>query len=539
MTKMKEITQVAKKLNVQEKDLKLYGKYIAKVDNEKCQKAPEKKATKNSGKLGKLVLVTAMTSNKSGIGKTTVSIGLADALNRLNKSACLALREPSMGPVFGIKGGATGGGKSCIQPSDEINLHFTGDFHAVAQANNLLSSIIDNHIFFGNSLNIDTKSIFFKRCLDINDRSLREISYKIGDKEIKTGFNITAASEIMAIMCLSESIDDLKSRIGNILVALNTKGKPVFARDLKAEESVALLLKDALKPNLVQTLEGNPALVHFGPFANIAHGCNSIVATKFALSHADYCITEAGFGSDLGAEKFLNIKTRIMKRTPDAVVLVIVLNVIKEHGDGDILKGFENVKKHIDNLKNVFGLNLVVAINRHKEDDAKELELIKKMCEDEGVKAVFSEGFAKGGKGCETLAKEVVCLCEKPQKLKYVYELEDSIKSKIEKIAKKIYGAKKVEYSLLAEEKIKLANKFGFSKLFVNIAKTQFSFSDDKNLLGAPKDFVFHISDIEIRSGAGMIVAIAGNMLLMPGLGRNSNYLNMHLKENGEIEGIF
>ena len=539
MTKMKEITQVAKKLNVQEKDLKLYGKYIAKVDNEKCQKAPEKKATKNSGKLGKLVLVTAMTSNKSGIGKTTVSIGLADALNRLNKSACLALREPSMGPVFGIKGGATGGGKSCIQPSDEINLHFTGDFHAVAQANNLLSSIIDNHIFFGNSLNIDTKSIFFKRCLDINDRSLREISYKIGDQEIKTGFNITAASEIMAIMCLSESLDDLKSRIGNILVALNTKGKPVFARDLKAEESVALLLKDALKPNLVQTLEGNPALVHFGPFANIAHGCNSIVATKFALSHADYCITEAGFGSDLGAEKFLNIKTRIMKRTPDALVLVIVLNVIKEHGDGDILKGFENVKKHIDNLKNVFGLNLVVAINRHKEDDAKELELIKKMCEDEGVKAVFSEGFAKGGKGCETLAKEVVCLCQKPQKLKYVYELEDSIKSKIEKIAKNIYGAKKVEYSPLAEEKIKLANKFGFSKLFVNIAKTQFSFSDDKNLLGAPKDFVFHISDIEIRSGAGMIVAIAGNMLLMPGLGRNSNYLNMHLKENGEIEGIF
>ena len=323
------------------------------------------------------------------------------------------------------------------------------------------------------------------------------------------------------------------------MVALDTSGKPVFARDLRAEEAVSLLLKDALKPNLVQTLEGTPALVHFGPFANIAHGCNSIVATKFALSHSDYCITEAGFGSDLGAEKFLNIKTRILKQTPDAVVLVIVLNVIKEHGNGDILKGFENVKKHIENLRDVFGLNLVVAINRHKEDDVKELEFVKKLCEDEGVKAVFSEGFAKGGKGCENLAKEVVSLCERPQKLKYVYELEDSIKSKIEKIAKNVYGAKKVEYSPLAEEKIKLANKFGFSKFFVNIAKTQFSFSDDKNLLGAPKGFVFNISDIEIRSGAGMIVAIAGNMLLMPGLGKNSNYLNMRLKENGEIEGLF
>lgn len=527
MTKLMEISDVAKKLNVAKNDLKTYGKYIAKVENKK------------GSKHAKLVLVTAMTSNKSGIGKTTISIGLADALNRQKFSACLALREPSMGPVFGIKGGATGGGKSCIQPSDEINLHFTGDFHAVAQANNLLSSIIDNHIFFGNTLNIDTNNIFFKRCLDINDRSLREISYKIGDKEIKTGFNITAASEIMAIMCLAENIDDLKRRIGNILVALDTSGKPVFARDLHAEEAVSLLLKDALKPNLVQTLEGTPALVHFGPFANIAHGCNSIVATKFALSHSDYCITEAGFGSDLGAEKFLNIKTRILKQTPDAVVLVIVLNVIKEHGNGDILKGFENVKKHIENLRDVFGLNLVVAINRHKEDDVKELEFVKKLCEDEGVKAVFSEGFAKGGKGCENLAKEVIFLCERPQKLKYVYELEDSIKSKIEKIAKNVYGAEKVEYSPLAEEKIKLADKFGFSKFFVNIAKTQFSFSDDKNLLGAPKGFVFNISDIEIRSGAGMIVAIAGNMLLMPGLGKSSNYLNMRLKENGEIEGLF
>ena len=527
MTKLKEISSIAKKLDVSKDDLKTYGKYIAKVEN------------KNGGKHAKFVLVTAMTSNKSGIGKTTVSIGLADALSRMKKSACLALREPSMGPVFGIKGGATGGGKSCIQPSDQINLHFTGDFHAVAQANNLLASIIDNHIFFGNTLNIDTKNIFFKRCLDINERSLREISYKIGEYEIKTGFNITAASELMAIMCLAENIEDLKRRIGNILVALDTKGKPVFARDLGAEEAVSLLLVNALKPNIVQTLEGTPALVHFGPFANIAHGCNSIVATKFALSHSDYCITEAGFGSDLGAEKFLDIKTRILKKTPDAVVLVIVLKVIKEHGNGDIFKGFENVKKHIENLKNVFGLNLVVAINRHKEDEKSELELVKSLCEKEGVKAVLSEGFAKGGKGCEVLAEEVVSLCENPQKLKYVYELEDSIKSKIEKIAEKVYGAKKVEYTQVAEEKIKLAKKFGFEKFFVNIAKTQFSFSDDKNLLGAPKDFVFHVSDIEIRSGAGMIVPIAGNMLLMPGLGRNSNYLNMHLRDDGEIEGLF
>lgn len=524
-SEMKDINTAIKKLKLNKKDVDFYGNKIAKL------------SLKNGKKHAKLVLVTAMTSNKSGVGKTTVSIGLADALNKLHKNAVLALREPSMGPVFGIKGGATGGGKSRVEPSDEINLHFTGDFHAIAQANNLLASILDNHIFQGNQLNIDTDHIFFKRCLDLNERSLRNYSYTLGDKTINSNFVITAESETMAILCLSKNLQDLKQNLGNILVALNIKGEPIFARDLHAEDAMTLLLTQAIKPNLVQTREGTPALIHLGPFANIAHGCNSVIATQLALTHADYCITEAGFGSDLGAEKFLDIKTRVLNRTPDVCVLVIVNDIIKQHGDGDLVKGFENVRKHIDNLKKQFNLNTIVAINKHQQDSEQDINTIIELCKD--VPTVVANGYEYGGAGCIELAKQVVELSSKPKPLIYTYEMSDGIKTKIEKIATKIYGAIKVEYSQQAEEKIKMATRFGFDNFFVNIAKTQFSFTDDKNIFGAPSNFVFTITDIEIRSGAKMIVAIAGNMLLMPALGKNSNYLNMHIDDQGRIKGLF
>ncbi|MBE7082673.1 MAG: formate--tetrahydrofolate ligase [Clostridiales bacterium] len=529
---IKDIKQVAKKLKINSKDMFCYGNNIAKINI-------DQNVDNNKINNSKLILVTAMTSNKSGIGKTTVSIGLADALNKLGKNVCLALREPSLGPVFGIKGGATGGGKSQVYPSDEINLHFTGDFHAIAQANNLLCSILDNHMFFGNALKIDPKKIFIKRCLDINERSLRDISYKIKDYTIKTGFNITAASEVMAILCLSENLDVLKQNLGNILVALDISGNPIYARDLNAQESMTILLKDAIKPNLVQTLDGTPAFVHLGPFANIAHGCNSITATKQALKYADYVVTEAGFGSDLGAEKFLNIKTRELNKTPDAVVLVVTISVVKEHGDGDLLKGFENVKKHIHNLTTVFGLNTVVAINVHKQDTQKEINQITKLIEAMGVKVRKAQGFAKGASGCLELANLVIENAKNPTKMNYVYEMTDSIEAKIEKIAQKVYGAKKVKYSKKAKQQLALIHQFGFDKFYVNMAKTQFSFSGDKSLLGAPKNFTLTIDDIEIRSGAKMIVAIAGKMLLMPGLGKNSNYNNMIIRSYGKIDGLF
>lgn len=524
---MQEIRDVAEKFGFNNDELISYGKYMAKVN---CVNSKKQE--------GKLILVAAMTSNKMGIGKTTVSIGLSDALNKMGKRSILALREPSMGPVFGIKGGATGGGKSCVEPSDLINLHFTGDFHAIAQANNLLASIIDNHIFFGNELKIDVNNIFFKRCLDINERSLRQITYQIKGHEINTGFNITAASEVMAVLSLSKDMHDLKNNLGNILVAMSTDGKPIFARDLDAQEPMAILLSEAIKPNLVQTLEGNLALIHLGPFANIAHGCNSIIATRTALHSAEYCVTEAGFGSDLGAEKFLNIKCRVLGKTPDCVVLVIVNEVIKQHGNGDLLNGFKNVKRHINNIRERYGLPVVVAINKHKSDSEDEIALIKSLCEKLNVKAVIAQGYEEGSDGCLELAEEVSLACQSQSYMNYTYDLNDSIKDKIEKIAKNIYGAKCVNYSKNADEKINLAIKFGFNNFFVNIAKTQFSFSGDKNMLGAPEDFELFISDIEIRSGAKMIVAIAGDMLLMPGLGRDSNYRRMSILDNGEIIGI-
>ena len=498
-----------------------------------------KKIEPQIGKYGKLILVSAMTSNKSGIGKTTISIGLSDALNKLGYKSMLALREPSMGPVFGIKGGATGGGLAKVEPSDEINLHFLGDFHAISHANNLLASIIDNHIFQGNELNIDTNKIFFKRCLDVNDRSLRHIEYDIGEHKIKTGFNITAASEVMAILSLSKNLQDLKENLGNIMVALDTGGNPIFAKDLKAENAMTILLKDAIKPNMVKTLAGNDALIHLGPFANIAHGSNSVVATQTALTISDYCVTEAGFGSDLGAEKFLDIKTRLIDKTPEVVVLVVVVKVTKEHGNGNLILGFENIKRHIHNLKNVFGLNVVVAINKHSDDAEEDLKTLYNLCKNECNYVCTAEAFTQGGDGCLELAKTVVELSEKEYSFNYVYNMEDSICTKIEKIAKNVYGAKQVKYSQTALEQIKLAEKLNMGNFFVNIAKTQFSFSDDKNLLGAPKDFTFNITDIEIRSGAKMIVAIAGNMLLMPGLGKKSNYLNMKIDQSGNITGLF
>ncbi len=524
---IKNIKEIAKSIGLNSADVFLYGDKFAKVEN--------KRGEKN----GKLILVSAMTSNKTGIGKTTISIGLADALHRTKHNVILALREPSLGPVFGIKGGATGGGKAKVEPSDEINLHFSGDFHAVAQANNLLSSIIDNHIFQGNELGIDCNKIFFKRCLDVNDRSLRSLEYKIGKQTIKTGFNITAASEVMAVLCLSEDLKSLKKNLGNILVALNKDGKPVYAKDLKAENSMAILLKDALKPNLVQTLEGTPALVHLGPFANIAHGCNSVTATKFALSHSDFCVTEAGFGSDLGAEKFFDIKSRVMKKCPDSVVLVVVCEVLKEQGNGDIVLGFENVKKHIQNLRECFNVPFVVAINKHKTDSKADLKMLQELCKKENAVVCVCEAFEKGGAGCEGLSRLVLDALDETTKVKFAYQISDSLKTKIEKIATKVYGAGSVSYSQLAEQKLALAKELGCEKFFVNIAKTQFSFSDNKDLLGAPKGFVFHITDIEIRSGAKMIVAVAGNILLMPGLSKTPNYLKMNIGDNEEITGLF
>ncbi len=517
-----KIAEVLKEFDIEEKNVTYYGNDFAKVDNV----AGKKK--------GKLVLVTAMTSNKMGVGKTTVSIGLCDALNRLGNKSILSLREPSMGPVFGIKGGATGGGKSSLRNSDAINLHFTGDFHAVAQANNLLSSIVDNHIFQGNELKID--KILFKRCLDVNDRSLRDITYKIGEKVYRTGFNITAASEVMAICCLSKSLKELERNLGEIIVGTNSAGKPVYAKDLKAEKAMTVILKDALKPNLVLTEEGSLAAVHFGPFANIAHGASSLVATDFALSHSDYAVTEAGFGSDLGGEKFFDITANVLKKKVDATVLVVSAGVMREQKNFDY--GLENVKKHIQNLKDVFKTNLVVAINKHSKDSKKDLEKISLLCWDLDVPCVVCEPFTKGGKGCENLAKEVVLAANKKQCTKTVYTIKEDIKIKIEKIAKTIYGAEKVTYFKQAEDKIAYAEKLG-KNFYVNIAKTQFSFSDDKKLMGAPTGFEMKIKDIEIRNGANMIVAIAGNIVLMPGLAKKSNYLDIKLTSSGKIDGIF
>lgn len=540
-TKPQKIIDVAKKLGLGEDDLILYGKYKAKID---VVPRPKKDS--------KLILVTAISPTKAGNGKTTVSIGLADALSSLDKKVCLALREPSLGPVFGIKGGATGGGQSQIVPMEDINLHFNGDFHAITSANNLLASLIDNHIYQGNALNIDEKQVLFRRCVDLNDRALRicTVSQSRDLVQRKEQFVITAASEIMAIMCLSKDLVDLKKRLGNILVAWSKTGNPIFARDLHAEDAMTILLKDALKPNLVQTLGGTPALVHLGPFANIAHGCNSIIATKTALSLADYCVTEAGFGADLGAEKFIDIKCRLANQKPNCVVLVATIRALKLNGGLDaknldkedldsLSRGINNLAQHLHAIKDVYHLPCVVTINKFASDTEREVELVKSMVENLGVKCVENDVWAKGGEGAVELAQNVVKLCEYKSKMTYAYELDSTVEEKICDIAHKVYGAKKVKFSAEAKKSIKKIEKLGLSNLPICIAKTQYSFSDDPKKLGAPKDFSVTVRDVEIRSGAGFLVVLLGDMLLMPALGANPAAVNMKIDKNGNISGLF
>lgn len=542
LKEMKKIEDIAKKVGISYDDLELYGKYKAKVNYENIK----------SDKKAKLILVTAINPTPAGEGKTTVSIGLADALNLINKKTVLALREPSLGPVFGVKGGATGGGWSQVVPMEDINLHFTGDFHAITSANNLLSSLIDNHIFQGNELRIDPNNILFNRCVDLNDRALRvvEVGRGKGKKYVPhiDHFNITAASEVMSILCLSKDMDDLKQNLGNITVALDVDGNPIYAKDLKAENAMAILLKDAIKPNLVQTLAETPAFVHGGPFANIAHGCNTIIATNTAMKLGDYVVTEAGFGADLGAEKFLDVKCRKLGIHPDCVVIVATIRALKMHGGVEkenvgeenveaLRLGCENLKKHISNIKDVFGLNCVVAINRFTQDTDKEIEcLINEIKPYSDIELITV--WADGGKGAINLANKVVEICDKKNDFRYCYELEDSICDKITKIAKKIYGATNVIFKDEALQMLEFINKQGYDKFPVVVAKTQYSLSDDPKKLNVLKDCEITIRGLEVRSGSKMIVALAGEMLLMPGLSKEPAAVHMNI-ENGKIEGLF
>lgn len=544
-TKLEKITDVAKELEISDEELELYGKYKAKISSEVYKKLENKKD-------GKLVLVTAINPTPLGEGKTTISIGLADGLRKIGKQSILALREPSLGPVFGIKGGATGGGHSQIAPMEDINLHFTGDLHAITSANNLLSAIIDNHIFFGNELKI--KKVIWKRCVDLNDRQLRQITCGLsGEKGMvprTDGFNITVASEIMAIMCLAKDLKDLKRRLGNIVIGYNEEEKPVKAKDLKAEGSLTVLLKDAFKPNLVQTLEHTPAIVHGGPFANIAHGCNSIVATKLALKLADYTITEAGFGADLGAEKFLNIKCRTANIEPNAVVCVATMKALKYHGGVKkeeiklenieaLERGTKNLFKHIDNLKNKFGQNVIVAINEYVDDSKKEIEFLKNKLTEKNIEMSLVQSWEYGGKGAIDLANKVVKLCENESKLKFTYPIEITIKEKIERIAKEIYGAEGIEINEEALEKIRFIEENNYDKLPICIAKTQYSFSDDSKNLECLEPFKIHVKDIILNAGAEFIVVITGKIFTMPGLPKVPAAENIDIDENGNIVGIF
>ncbi len=537
--KMQEIGKIAAKLGLTEEQIERYGKYKAKI----CADFSERK--------GKLVLVTAINPTASGEGKTTVSIGLADGMSRLGKKVCLALREPSLGPVFGIKGGAAGGGYAQVVPMEDINLHFTGDLHAITAANNLLCAMLDNHIFRGNELDIDPEKIYFRRCLDMNDRSLRNIT--VGQKgegvEREERFEITAASEIMAILCLSTSLKDLKRRIGNIIVGENRKGEYVYARDLKAEGAMTVLLKDAIKPNLVQTLEGTPAIVHGGPFANIAHGCNSILATYTALSLADWVVTEAGFGADLGAEKFLDTKCRVAGIQPDCVVVVATVKALKLHGGADkanlvqedlaaLEKGMPNLYKHIENMKNVYRKPVVVAMNRFATDTPAEIEAVMRGVAQAGAEAVFTDVFLQGGAGGEELAKAVCKAAMQKSELHYSYDLNDPIEKKIGEIVKNVYGGAGVTFSDLAREKIADAEKRGYGKLPVIIAKTQYSLSDDAKLLSRPTGFTVHVRDIIVKGGAEFVVAVAGSIMLMPGLGKHPAAEHIDVDEHGETVGL-
>ena len=544
-TKLDNITKVAKEIGVNEDDLELYGKYKAKISEKVYENLKDKKD-------GKLILVTAINPTPLGEGKTTISIGLADGLRYIGKKSILALREPSLGPVFGMKGGATGGGRSQIAPMENINLHFTGDIHAITTANNLLSAVIDNHIYFGNELKI--KKVIWKRCLDLNDRQLRVVNTGLsGEKNVVPridGFNITVASEIMALLCLSKDIVDLKRRLGNIIIGYNEEDKPVTARDLKVDGSLTVLLKEAINPNLVQTLEHTPALVHGGPFANIAHGCNSIIATKLALKLADYTVTEAGFGADLGAEKFLDIKCKTANIKPDVVVCVATLKALKYHGGASkeniqeenieaLERGTRNLFKHIENLKDKFGLNVIVAINKYETDSNKEIEYIQEKLKEKNVELSLVESWEHGGKGAADLAKKVVTLAEKESKLNNIYELEESIENKIEKLSKEIYGAEGIEISEKAQNEIDFIKKIGYNNLPICIAKTQYSFSDDPKNLECLEPFKIHIQDVILDAGAEFIVVITGKIFTMPGLPRVPAAENIDIDDNGNIVGIF
>ena len=544
-TKLERIVDIAKKLEIKEEEIEQYGRYKAKISNEVYEKRKEKQN-------GKLILVTAISPTPLGEGKTTMSIAIADGLQKIGKKSILALREPSLGPVFGIKGGATGGGKVQIAPMEDINLHFTGDIHAMTAANNLLSSLIDNHIYFGNELGFD--KVVWKRCMDLNDRQLRVVNTGLsGEKKIVPRmdvFDITVASEIMAIVCLAENIEDLKERLGNILVGYNKEGKPIYAKQLNAQGAMTVLLKDAIKPNLVQTLEHTPAIVHGGPFANIAHGCNSIIATKMALKLGDYIITEAGFGADLGAEKFLDIKCRKAELKPDAVVLVATIKAIKYHGGVEkeriqeenlegLERGMDNLYRHIDNLKNKFGLNIIVALNRYNQDTDKEINFIKQKLNEKGIELSLVEGWAKGGAGATDIAEKIVKLVQEKEDFKYIYNLNESIKNKIQKVITKIYGAKDAEYTVEAENEIEKIEKLGYGNLPVCIAKTQYSFSDDAKNLECKNEYNIHVRNVELKAGAGFIVVLAGKIMTMPGLPKIPAAESIDIDENGEIVGIF
>ena len=545
--KMQPISEIAEAAGIDEKYVELYGRYKAKIDLSimKENKRPD----------GKLILVTAITPTPAGEGKTTTTIGLADGLKRIGKNVMVALREPSLGPVFGIKGGAAGGGYAQVVPMEDINLHFTGDFHAIGAANNLLAAMLDNHIKQGNELRIDVRRITWKRCVDMNDRQLRNIVDGLGGVANgvprEDGFDITVASEIMAILCLSQSITELKERLSRIIVGYNFDGKPVTCAELKAEGAMAALLKDALKPNLVQTLEGTPALVHGGPFANIAHGCNSVTATRLAMRLGDYAVTEAGFGADLGAEKFLDIKCRAAGLTPAAVVMVATVRALKMHGGLDkksldtediaaLERGIPNLLRHVSNIKSVYKLPCVVAINRFPTDTDGEIDFIIKKCKELGVNTVLSTVWADGGKGGEELAREVVRLCEEEKgDFTFSYSLDGTIEEKIEAVVKKIYGGKGINILPAAQKQIAALNENGNAGFPVCIAKTQYSFSDDPALLGAPEDFTVTVKNVKISAGAGFIVVLTGDIMTMPGLPKHPAAERIDIDENGIISGLF
>ncbi len=545
-TAMSPITEIAKAAGIDDKYVEPYGKYKAKIDYSLLKESKRKN--------GKLILVTAITPTPAGEGKTTTTIGLADGLKRIGKNVMVALREPSLGPVFGVKGGAAGGGYAQVVPMEDINLHFTGDFHAIGAANNLLAAMLDNHIYQGNALNIDPRRITWRRCVDMNDRQLRFVTDGLGGRvngvPREDGYDITVASEIMAVFCLASDIDDLKNRLSRIVVGYTYDEKPVTAGDLKAVGAMAALLKDALKPNLVQTLEHTPAIVHGGPFANIAHGCNSVIATKMAMKLGDYCVTEAGFGADLGAEKFLDIKYRFAGLTPSAVVVVATVRALKMHGGMDkkqlgeenldaLSKGLPNLLRHVHNIKDVYKLPCVVAVNRFPTDTDAEIALVIEKCRELGVNVRLSTVWADGGKGGVELAEEVVRLCEEKNKFTFSYELDEPIEKKIEDIVKKIYGGTGVNIAPAAKKEIDRLTALGFGNMPVCMAKTQYSFSDDMTKLGAPTGFTVTVRNVKVSAGAGFIVALTGDIMTMPGLPKSPAAERIDVDSDGKISGLF